>query len=507
MRKPPEGPPETLTHRPLDQIKQIREYQLITPLYGGGVTPGEADPVTIIRATEIRGHLRFWWRATRGGNPAFKADRLKMKLAENALWGAATGTDKSETRPLPTAIQIEVEVLKRGGEEKPFLLRKKINRQGEHNLETFFDRPNIDFHPYVAFPLNLERKDLDKGKAFLQNTFPREWQRLNDEEIVPPYLEQSLKQEGIELHTVRKDVSFRLTITFPASSREISLAGKDQQPEQNPETVSLDVRQEVEAALWAWETFGGIGARTRRGFGALQLLEVNQDLPLSNESSSDEARQNFLLSNRNNDVENWIKSNLKEHVILGTWPNDVPHLDQSLAFIKVAFPTTRPSSSWEGLIKRYAGFRQSRKKGLAGRSNWPEAEAIRDITGVRKYKSLNHPEKFPRAAFGLPILFHFKDRTDPDDTTLQGAEKENERLASPLILRPLACKSGSAIGLAALLKGSRLPPLVLKEIPWNKHRQAQLSKGDLARLPDLDYQTLKGETDILQRFLNYLGGK
>ena len=32
---------------------------------------------------------------------------------------------------------------------------------------------------------------------------------------------------------------------------------------------------EIEAALWAWETFGGLGARTRRGFGALHLLEIN----------------------------------------------------------------------------------------------------------------------------------------------------------------------------------------------------------------------------------------
>lgn len=37
--------------------------------------------------------------------------------------------------------------------------------------------------------------------------------------------------------------------------------------------------------------------------------------------------------------------------------------------------------------------------------------------------------KFPRAHFGLPIIFHFKDRGDPPDTTLR--LKEADRRASP----------------------------------------------------------------------------
>ena len=41
---------------------------------------------------------------------------------------------------------------------------------------------------------------------------------------------------------VWKDVHFTLTIVYPKAKSK-----------------------EVEAALWAWETFGGIGARTRRG--------------------------------------------------------------------------------------------------------------------------------------------------------------------------------------------------------------------------------------------------
>src|SRR5689334_14246615 len=88
MRKPPKiDYPNTIKHRETGLIEQKREYQLITPLYGGGVTPGEADPVTIIRATEIRGNLRFWWRATRGR--LFGDDRVAMLKREGEIWGAA----------------------------------------------------------------------------------------------------------------------------------------------------------------------------------------------------------------------------------------------------------------------------------------------------------------------------------------------------------------------------------------------------------------------------------
>ena len=42
------------------------DIEVITPLFGGGVEAGVNDPITLIRPSSIRGHLRFWWRATRG---------------------------------------------------------------------------------------------------------------------------------------------------------------------------------------------------------------------------------------------------------------------------------------------------------------------------------------------------------------------------------------------------------------------------------------------------------
>src|SRR5579863_5199518 len=94
-KKPALDTPPAVTFKELDIITQKREYQLITPLYGGGAIPAESDLVTVVRGSEVRGHLRFWWRACRGGK--FK-DVATMKEAEDAIWGAAY---KKGDEPIP----------------------------------------------------------------------------------------------------------------------------------------------------------------------------------------------------------------------------------------------------------------------------------------------------------------------------------------------------------------------------------------------------------------------
>jgi CRISPR-associated protein Cmr1 len=371
MRKPPEISPPNVTPQKQDEvITQVREYKLITPLFGGGVTAGEGDPVTLIRGTEIRGLLRFWWRACRGGNKTIE----EMKKAEDKIWGAANKSQKENQNKRTNE--------KTFLQEKPKGTVQIIVKQQQGDVTATPYSPNIA-PPYAAFPL------------------------------------QENKREKRPLKNVYKDVSFTLIISFPE-----------------------DFKREVEAALWAWETFGGIGARTRRGFGALQLLKVNNkeysDLPFAN------------------NVDVWISEKLNDskYVASGTPPNGIPYLTEP---VQVGFtqPFHNPFEAWKQLITRLSSFRQARN-GYMGRSKWPEAETIRTITKRRysKHPVLSHPEKFPRAAFGLPIVFHFKyiDLGEPEDTTLQGADKETERLASPLILRPLACKNNTFVGLALLLE-------------------------------------------------------
>ena len=233
-------------------------------------------------------------------------------------------------------------------------------------------------------------------------------------------------EPGKPAGTVRNDVEFTLTIRCPS-----------------------DQLSEVAAALWAWETFGGIGARTRRGFGALDCVEVDGTVTSQPQVAS---------------VGREIQKGLATHVVAGSWPSDVPHLLQAL---KLVPDNGKPSAdeAWRYLFDSLKKFRQARfpdQQGRPyGRSKWPEPDAIRDVTNSSAAKHAQRRlsfNKYPRAVFGLPIIFQFKDAGigDPDQTSLEGAE--HDRLASPLILRPLACAGGKYVGLAAILHAPTLPP-------------------------------------------------
>jgi len=397
MRKRSGSPPEVNLIQPATVIKQERTYQLITPLYGGGVTPAEPDPITIVRPTEIRGHLRFWWRACRGGQ---YGSLEAIKQAEDALWGTA-GTKQGGG---PSQVQIEVTDYSVGNRNAPFTIAPS----------------------YAVFPLRQTR------------------------------------------NTLFDDVSFTLTISFPPA-----------------------LQNEVEATFRMWEIFGGIGARTRRGFGALRLISVDKvpgsDLP---DSTKEEAKT-------------WMQHQLEQCVVRGRYPPGLPHLTHSTMF-RITDSSEDVMDVWDNLIKKLASFRQARK-GPRGRSYWPEPEAIRTITGRRysRHPALNHPCKFPRAAFGLPIIFHFKysDLGEPEDTTLQGRQEGSQRFASPLILRPLVCKDNRAVGIALLLEGSRIPPPggIILDFDPTTTVDTQLTPTEARAIP-----VLHGQTDVLQAFMNYL---
>lgn len=63
------------------------ELELVTPLYGGGARAGERAPqFDPVRASSIRGQLRFWWRARNGDR---YASRDALWAAERMLWGGS----------------------------------------------------------------------------------------------------------------------------------------------------------------------------------------------------------------------------------------------------------------------------------------------------------------------------------------------------------------------------------------------------------------------------------
>lgn len=208
--------------------------------------------MSVVRATAVRGHLRFWWRAVRGWRAGGSLERL-WEL-ESALFGSA---GEGGASPL----SVEVEVL----------------REGEKVGIAQYGRA---VQWYLGFPLR------------------------GDKEWAP----------------VKEGVAFRLRLRFPEKVGE------------------LNFWEELEAALWAWETFGGIGARTRRGFGA--LLPQGAGVPGEEE----------------------IREKLRQYGQKAGWPEGVPHLTPK-SFVRVV------PLSWRELAERYQAFRQARPGGT------PEARA------------------------------------------------------------------------------------------------------------------------------------
>ena len=112
-----------------------------------------------------------------------------------------------------------------------------------------------------------------------------------------------------------------------------------------------------------------------------------------------------------------------------------------------------------------------------GRSRWPEPEGIRRATGARFRKHARlasiPDDVYPRAEFGLPIIFHFKDndKGEPPDTELVPLVngQPRQRMASPLILRPLVLDSRKAVPMALLLKAPPLYNAALNQVKPSRH--------------------------------------
>jgi len=217
-----------------------------------------------------------------------------------------------------------------------------------------------------------------------------------------------------------------------------------------------DFWPQVEPAVWAWVNFGGLGGRTRRGCGAILCKEL---------APKD---RNELIG-------------LCEPFVLNApAPRDWPTL---AAAILVGGEQSDAIPAWDHVIGRFKHFRQGvdfgrtpgQQSNRPGRSRWPEPETLREITELNADRQRSgHPrlsaipsDALPRAELGLPIVFHFQGQGEPQDTVLYPSDdadgKKRERMASPLILKPLALGNGNALPLILRLKSPDLAGVDLRQ--------------------------------------------
>lgn len=369
------------------------QLQLITPMFGGGYKTREVDPLMPIRPAAIRGHLRFWWRATAGAQYTNAGELYK---AETAIWGGAAVKDEAAVGK----VAIQTEMINEGN-EAPYarVAPKATPREGP-------------LHGYFLFPFQAQ-------------------------------------QDGTPAAVGRENVSFRVRVLLDSSLSEAQ-------------------KREVQNALKAWIAFGGVGARTRRGCGALRATgsSANEWLPPASPEQ----------------LGAWLRQLLPNQVV--KQPAVLPSLQGArLGFVQNIGDAT---AVWRELGRFWARFRKGHFK-----------EAYQPMKGAkwRDYRQvLCHLKqqgdtlRLAKPFLGLPIIYQ-EIRGARNLCFVGTLEPVNSgRMASPVILKPVALARGGTVGLILILNAKRP-----ERITVNK-RQYRLS------LPDKNEPVLKDlqVSDVLE---------
>ena len=265
---------------------------------------------------------------------------------------------------------------------------------------------------------------------------------------------------------------------------------------------SLSLRYKAEhetdvlCALWAWLNFGGLGARTRRGCGALYCKDF--------------APQSSAGFNA------WLLEKMKQYDVKKSSLANLPVLSKKI-FYKDGVPKALDAWGKEGL-NVLKDFRQgknfARNPGSGprpGRSYWPEPDTLRrafNENDPRHLPDINKPDGLPRALFGLPIIFQFiGSKGDPNS---EAYPKDKKRMASPVILRPIGTQDNKFIAAALFLDGTC--PQEIEIINSRNKRKVYLNYNSIVNAKFTTYQNspMKGRSksgDALEAFQNYLTSK
>lgn len=429
--------PKPIDPPPLTSLKPGREpflsadIHVVTPMFGGGPVAGVPDTEFPIHGAAVRGHLRFWWRACHGTQ--FTSAK-ELFAAEAAIWGQAAGG--SAGKAAPGAIDISVEIVKPGRVVKP--------QQDSRNGRLQLDR---GFPSYVVFPF--------QGQAGGHGQPPK-----------PP-------------SDCLQDILFRVRVT------RVTHVARDEEPR---------LKKAVEDAFWAWVNFGGVGARTRRGCGALFCADF---APAGN-------------------VDRWLRQTAQQRVTHGQRELSIPVLPDARVVLGTA--AQPPVAAWCACAQWLQDFRQGvnqgrnpgRQPNRPGRSRWPEPDSIRDLLRLSDPQHRPaHPARplFPRADLGLPIIFQ-RLGSGGSDPSLEVSQADASRFASPIIVKPLAIAPDRALPMAVALNAPHLWEVAPDSV--------KLRRGDVVSVPaDLlydpgksaDVPPLQGEPTARDAFLKYVRTK
>jgi len=395
-----------------------KEFEVLTPLFGGGVhvDPERTHQKLCDRRTPVRG-------ASVRGQLRFWWRATKGCLFESQAAMLARETEIWGNASHPGAVGLWIARQPELGKEEPVY---RTTQGGNGNYQPRAIDTAIGYGAFSLQPLSQHLKSNDA----------------------------SLREGGKLRYLTGKPL---LSLTFPEA-----------------------MRGDVEAAVEAWTAFGGIGGRTRRGFGAVGAAGVEPDALKA--------------------LKKWARS--QERTL-----SKVP----SLHGARVEVLAEDDSSALDALRRGLSKLQQLRQgSGLGrnpgrenpnkpGRSRWPEPELIRKLTNKSDPQHRDrfvNVDKTPRWVFGMPIVFHFQSKTDPGETELR--PRDYERMASPLIIRPFKKPNGRYGCLAVALQIPDMQvPLKLAKAPGDPRVDGQITASEVSRI-----RPLGGAMSAISAFLD-----
>jgi len=243
------------------------ELELITPAFLAGADQERASDCEL-RAATMRGLLRWWWRTLHAGY----LDLRTLRRLEAAIWGDThqSGAVKLRVQPLEVTpvryARNKVVILEREQKDSPYGIP---GEQPDKVTQGIW---------YLAYGMDEPVSGPARGKR-------------------PQQGKQSRRRK--QRFYVQPGARWLIQITakptrFVANADELS--DNPAAYRQAPSISAEAVLAQAQAALWLLSNFGGIGARSRKGFGSLNVARglAGWDLALCRQMASD-LRQSLAL--------------------------------------------------------------------------------------------------------------------------------------------------------------------------------------------------------------------
>lgn len=302
-------------------VRSISEHtlELVTPAFLAGAQQRKED--CELRPATLRGQLRWWWRTLHSAH----VDTRTLRAMEAVIWGDTNGS--GGVRIKVTGSNISVQQFN----------KQEISRN--HRLIETRERKTTQGLYYMSYGMHERRAGKEIQRYFL-----------------PP-------KAKWEVELIARDVRFPIDAK-PQDSIKI------------PSSVILD---QAKAALWLLCHFGGIGAKSRKGFGSFKDIE---DSNLSLDWRKERAKD--------------LRRLCKQHVSYRTGPTESPSIDNMLEPLTVPLPWKDPWFALDQIGFSYQAF-----------AKYYKHRAEKKALGLpRRVDGRFNPKSPVRDRHASPVLFH-----------------------------------------------------------------------------------------------------